>query len=85
MEDIEVIYVFQCKIKFYFTEWTLNAVFSRVAVATSENTSFGVHEWSKIRSYTEKLKFAVSFMVLLTKIRLLPTLRLLCQKTNFFS
>ena len=23
-------------------------------VATSENTGFGVHEWHKIRSYTEK-------------------------------
>ena len=35
---------FQCKIEFYFTEWTPKAVFSRVAVATSENTGFGVHE-----------------------------------------
>ena len=30
------------------------AVFSRVAIAMNENTSFGVHEWNKIRSYTEK-------------------------------
>ena len=65
-------------------EWTPNAVFSRVAIATSENTSSGVHDWNKIRSYTEKLKFSVSFMPLLTIIRLLPTLRFLCQKIKFF-
>ena len=28
----------------------------------SENTGFGVHEWNKIWSYTEKIKFSVSFM-----------------------
>ena len=53
-EQKEDIWFFQCKIKFYFTEWTPKAVFSRVTVAKSENTSFGVHEWNKIRSYTEK-------------------------------
>ena len=37
-------FFFQCEIEFYFTEWTPKAVFSRVAVATSENTGFGVHE-----------------------------------------
>ena len=46
--------LFQFKIEFNFTEWTPNAVFSRVAVAMSENRSFSVHEWNKIRSYTEK-------------------------------
>ena len=25
--------------------------------ATSENTNFGVHEWNKNRSYTEKVKY----------------------------
>ena len=45
---IEDIWIFQCKIEFYFTEWTPNAVFSRVAVATSEKTNFGVHEWIQI-------------------------------------
>ena len=34
---------FQCKFEFYFTEWTPQAVFSRVAVATSENIDCGVH------------------------------------------
>ena len=33
--EIEDIWVFQCKIEFYFTEWTPQAVFSRVAVAAS--------------------------------------------------
>ena len=45
-----LIFFFQCKIEFYFTEWTPKAVFSRVAVATS----FGVHVWNKVRSYTKK-------------------------------
>ena len=45
-----------------------DAVFSRVAVATSENTSFSVHECNKIYSYSEKIKFSVSFMFLFTKI-----------------
>ena len=40
---IEAIWVFQCKIEFYFTEWTPQTVFSRVAVATGENTDCGVH------------------------------------------
>ena len=53
---------FQCKIEFYFTEWTPKAVFSRVAVAMSENTTFSVHEWNKIRSYTDTIQFSVSFI-----------------------
>ena len=35
--------------------------FSRVAVATSENTSFGVHEWNKIRSDSEKIQIFCFF------------------------
>ena len=31
-------------------------------VATGDNTDFGVHEWNKIRSYSEKIKFSVSFI-----------------------
>ena len=34
-----------------------------MAVATSESTSFSVHVWNKIQSYTEnKIKFSVSFI-----------------------
>ena len=44
MDDI---WFFQCKIEFCFTEWTPKAVLSQMAVAMSENTSFGVHEWKK--------------------------------------
>ena len=51
-------------------------------VATSDNTDFGVHEWNKIRSYTEKNQFSVSFMLLFTIIMLSPTRRLSHQKTN---
>ena len=50
MKEIEDIWVFQCKIEFYFIEWTPQAVFSQVAVATSEMnttssifTSGGIH------------------------------------------
>ena len=60
MEDI---WFFQCKIEFYFTEWTPKAVCSRVAVASSENTSFGVHEWNKIRSDTETNQIFCFFYV----------------------
>ena len=65
---IKAIWFVQCKIKFYFTEWTAKAVFSQVvvafyALATSENTSFGVHEWNKIQSYTDKIKLCTSFML----------------------
>ena len=42
-----VSWLFQCKIEFYFTEWTPKAGLSRVAVATSEVQVFGVHEWIK--------------------------------------
>ena len=80
-----LVFMSEIKFEFYFTEWTPKAVFSRVAVATSENTNFSVHEWYKIRSYTEKIKFSVSFMLLFTTIKLLPAFRLSRQKTNFFS
>ena len=46
-------------------------------------TSFSIHEWNKIGSYTEKNQFSVSFMLLFTTIKLLPTFRLSRQKTNF--
>ena len=81
---LEDIWVFQCKIEFYFTEWTPQAVFSRVAVATNENNDCGVHEWNKIQSYTEKIKFSVSFMLLFAIIMFLPTRQLSRQKTYFF-
>ena len=55
------VFFFLFKIEFYFTEWTPNAVFSRVAEATSENTSFGVHEWNKIRSDSEKIQIFCFF------------------------
>ena len=55
-----------------------------MAVATSENTSFGVHEWNKIRSYTKTIKFSVSYMILFAIIKLLPALRLSRQKQTFF-
>ena len=29
---------------------------TKSSIFTSENTGFGVHEWNKIRSYTEKKK-----------------------------
>ena len=35
--------IFQCKIEFYFTEWTPQSVFSLVATATRENAACGVH------------------------------------------
>ena len=86
--------IFQCKIEFYFTAWTPKAVFSRVAVATSDNTGFGIHEWHEIRSYTEKKKkkkkkkkqiFCFILFNLFTIIKLLPTLRLSRQKTFFLA
>ena len=83
-KGIEDIWAFQCKIEFYFTEWTPQAVFLRVAVATSENTDCGVREWNKIQSYTEKLKFSVSFMLLFAIIVFLPRRQLSRQKANFF-
>ena len=82
--DIEDIRVFQCKIEFYFTEWTPQAVFSRVAVARSENADCGFHEWNKIQSYTEKIRFPVSFTLLFAIIMFLPTRQLSRQKTYFF-
>ena len=41
------------------------------------------HEWNKIRSYTKKIKFSNSFMILFTIIMFLPIRRLSRQKTNF--
>ena len=31
--------------------------------ATSENTAFGVHESNKKQSFTEKVKFSISFLL----------------------
>ena len=72
---------FQCKVEFYFTEWTPQAVFSRVAIATSENTDCGVHR-NKIQSYSENI--SVSFMLLFLIIMFLPTRQLSRQKVNCF-
>ena len=52
-------------VPFHFYSISHNNSISRGAVATSENTDCGVHEWNKIQSYTEKLKFSVCFMLLL--------------------
>ena len=38
----------------------------------------------KIQSYTKKIKFSVSFMLLFAKIIFLPTCQLSRQKTYFF-
>ena len=51
-DDIKDIWVFQCKIEFYFTEWT-----------PQENTDCGVHEWNKIQSYIEKKKSNFLFLL----------------------
>ena len=48
LHNIEDIWYLLWKIQFYFSEWTPKSDFSRVAVAKSENTSFGVHEWNQI-------------------------------------
>ena len=55
-----------------------------MAVAKSENTDCGVHEWNKIQSYTEKLNFSVSYMLLFAIIMFLPACQLLRQEANFF-
>ena len=57
---------------------TKRSIFTR-AVASSETTSFGVHEWNKIWHYTNI--FILFFMLLLAILKLLPTL---CQKLFFF-
>ena len=64
-----------------------------MAVGTSENTDCGIHEWNKILSYTEKLKYSlftlgqtqVFIMLLFATIMFLPTRPLSCQKANFYS
>ena len=38
---------------------TTSSIFT--STATSENTDCGVHEWNKIQSYAEKIKFSVSY------------------------
>ena len=53
--DIEDILIFQCKIEFYFTEWTQKEVFSRVAVATSENQVVVSMSEIEIQCYTKTL------------------------------
>ena len=44
-------FFFQYKIEFYFIELAPNLAFSRVAITTDKNTSFGVHGWNKIWFY----------------------------------
>ena len=64
-----VVLWFQCKIKFYFTEWTPKAVFSRPIqdlVFISE---------IKFDLTLKKIKFSVSFVLIFTIIKFLPTLQ----------
>ena len=56
-----------------------------MAVATSEKIEVLVFMSEiKFDLTVKKSKFSVSFMLLFTIIKLLPTLRLARQKTNFF-
>ena len=78
-------FFFQCKIEFYFTEWTPKAVFSRVAVATSGNASFVFIGETKSTYILIKINFSVSFMVIFTIIKLLHILWLSRQTTFFLA
>ena len=45
-DQIEDIWLYQCKIDFYFTNELQKQYFTS-GEATSENTAFDVHEWNK--------------------------------------
>ena len=67
---------FQCTIEFYFTELIPRIVFSQVTIATSENTILVFMSEIKFDlTLIKKIKFSVSFMLLFTIIKPLPTLR----------
>ena len=59
---IEDIWLFQCKMILCHRMNTKRSIFTSGG-ATSENITFGVYEWNKNWSYTEKVKFSVSFML----------------------
>ena len=59
----------------YFQEWRYPRVKIQVLVFMRE---------IKFDISLKKIKFSVSFMLLFTIIKLIPTLRLSRQKTNFF-
>ena len=82
--QIEDIWFFQCKIKFYFTQWTPKVVFSRVFSCVEIQVLVFMSE-IKFDLTLKKIKFSVSFMLLFAIIELLPIFRLSHQKTNFFS
>ena len=61
---------FRWKIEIYFIEWTSSVIFSRVA-ATRENITDDVTRWNKFRSFTEKIKYSISFMLSPKKLNIL--------------
>ena len=82
------LFFFSVRSNFIITEGTPKAVFSRVAIATKPRVKIQVFVFMseiKFDLTLKKIKFSVSFMLLFAIIKLLPTLRLSRQKTNFFS
>ena len=62
-KNIEDIWLFQCKIDFYFTEWTTKAVFSRVTKPRVKIPLLVFMSEIKKQSFTEKVKFSISFLL----------------------
>ena len=56
-----------------------------MAVATSENTSFGVHEWNQIRSYTEKQNFCFFYAFICNNLASTCSSTLTSRKQTFSS
>ena len=57
--------VHKMKIEIYFIEWTPSVIFSRVAQPRVKILPMVFTRWNKFRSFTEKNKYSVYFMLLI--------------------
>ena len=57
-----MVYFFSVRSIFISSNEPKSSIFTS-GEATSRLTAFGVYEWNKKRSYAEKVKFSVSFML----------------------
>ena len=83
--DIEDIWLFQCKIDFYFTEWTPKVVFSRVAEPRVKILLLVFMSEIKIDLTLKKSNFLFLLCFKNAIIKFIPMRQLSRQRNSFFS
>ena len=84
MQEIEDNWLFLCKIDFYFTEWTIKAVFSRVAKPWVKKPLLVFISEIKNDLSLKKSNFLFLFCLKIAKIEFIPMREPSGRRRNFF-